>query len=144
MKKIFFLLFTSLLLVNCTTPTPKEKKEYDQKMEDVLAAHDEVMPKMGTLSSLIEKTEAKLDTTSVGKTYKNANQDLKGAHDFMMEWMRDFGDKFPNALKDTTYTQEEYKKRLPKLEAEVKEVNEMKDAVNNSIEQAQNLLETNP
>jgi len=143
MKKIFFLLFTSLLLLNCTTPTPKEKKEYDQKIEDVLAAHDEVMPKMSTLSNLISKTEAKQDTTSVGETYKNANKDLKSAHDFMMEWMRDFGDKFPNALKDTTYTQEEYKKRLPKLEAEVKEVNEMKDAVNNSIEQAQKLLENN-
>jgi len=143
MKKIFFLLFTSLLLLNCTTPTPKEKKEYDQKMEDVLAAHDEVMPKMGTLSNLISRTEAKQDTTSVGETYKNANENLKSAHDFMMEWMRDFGNKFPNALKDTTYTQEEYKKRLPKLEAEVKEVNDMKDAVNNSIEQAQKLLENN-
>ena len=68
------------------------------------------------------------------------NQELKQAHELMMTWMKDFGEKFPNALVDTTYSKEEYEKREPILSAEKEEVKEMKDRVNKSIEKAQELL----
>ena len=54
--------------------------------------------------------------------------------------LRDFGEKFPNALKDTTYTAEEYEKREPLLEEEKEEVREMKDRVTESMKNAKDLL----
>ncbi|HIB38573.1 hypothetical protein [Mesonia sp.] len=142
MKKTLLLIFSAMLLASCgETPKPsKEKIHYDESIDEILAVHDEVMPKMGELSSLIEKTETKIDTTIDGKRFKVVNQELKDAHDFMMTWMKDFGEKFPNALKDTTYASEEYKKREPLLKEEKEEVREMKDRVNSSIKSAEKLL----
>ena len=142
MKKTLLLIFSGMLLASCgEAPKPsKEKIHYDESIDEILAVHDEVMPKMGELSSLIEKTEAKIDTTDTGKKFKVVNEELKGAHDFMMTWMRDFGEKFPNALNDTTYTSKEYEKREPLLEEEKEEVREMKDRVTESMKNAKDLL----
>ena len=142
MKKTFLLIFSGILLASCgeTQKPSKEKARYDESIDEILEVHDEVMPKMGELSSLIEQTEAKIDTTDLGGKYKAVNQELKEAHDFMMNWMKDFGEKFPNALKDTTYSSEEYNKREPLLKEEKEEVREMKDRVNESIKNAKDLL----
>ncbi len=142
MKKTLLLIFSGIFLVSCgeNQKASKEKQHYDESIDEILEVHDDVMPKMGTLSSLIEKTEAEIDTTERGKEFEKANKNLKEAHDFMMTWMKNFGDKFPNALLDTTYSKEEYKKREPILSAEKEEVKEMKDRVNESIEKAQELL----
>ena len=142
MKKTLVFIFAGILLISCgeKQKASKEKQHYDESIDEILVVHDEVMPKMGTLSSLIEKTETKIDTTEIGKEFENVNQELKQAHEFMMTWMKDFGDKFPNALVDTTYSKEEYEKREPILSAEKEEVKEMKDRVNKSIEKAQELL----
>lgn len=142
MKKALVLIFSSFLLWSCgeNKKASKEKQKYDRSIDDILEVHDEVMPKMGTLGSLIDETEAKIDTTEIGREFKKVNRELKNAHDFMMNWMKDFGGKFPNALKDTTYSQEEYKRREPILIQEKEEVREMKNRVNQSIEEAQKLL----
>ncbi|MAN27817.1 MULTISPECIES: hypothetical protein [Mesonia] len=142
MKKTLVFIFAGILLVSCgeKQKASKEKQHYDESIDEILVVHDEVMPKMGALSSLIEKTETKIDTTEIGKEFENVNQELKQAHELMMTWMKDFGEKFPNALVDTTYSKEEYEKREPILSAEKEEVKEMKDRVNKSIEKAQELL----
>ncbi|MBW2960976.1 hypothetical protein [Mesonia aestuariivivens] len=142
MKKTLVFIFSVLLLISCgkTQESSKEKKNYDQSIAEILEVHDEVMPKMGTLSSLIEETEAKVDTTAMGIQFKAANNELKEAHHFMMNWMKDFSEKFPNALKDTTYSKEVYKEREPLLMEEKEEVKEMQHKVNNSIEKAKELL----
>ena len=141
MKKAFLLVLLSVVVLSCDKKIPKEKHEYDKAISEILEVHDEVMPQMGTLSSLIKKTEAKIDTTAEGKKFKHVNENLKEAHEFMMTWMVEFGDEFPNALKDTLYSIEEYKKREPKVENEKQKVQEMKSLVFNSMEKAQSLLQ---
>ncbi|SHJ10994.1 hypothetical protein SAMN04488096_108107 [Mesonia phycicola] len=141
MKKGLLLVLLSVVVWSCDKKIPKEKQEYDKAISEILAVHDEVMPQMGTLSSLIEKTEAKIDTTAEGKKFKHVNENLKEAHESMMTWMVEFGDEFPNALKDTLYSIEEYHKREPKVENEKQKVQEMKSMVFRSVEKAKSLLE---
>src|SRR5690606_2798784 len=94
MKKIVFVfaaIFT-MLLISC-----KQEKKEDTKstqMEEVMAIHDEVMPKMGKINTLIQELNAKIDTTEASTKYADAKKDLEAAHKFMMDWMKGFGDRF--------------------------------------------------
>ncbi|WP_121667675.1 hypothetical protein [Mesonia aquimarina] len=140
---IIALVFTSVTLLSCNNSEKSSEKKYESAMTHVLEVHDEVMPEMTKLNNLISKLQEKIDTSDTkekAKLYQNAMNDLKGAHAFMMEWMRDFAEKFPNALKEPNYTEKEYEEKLNTLEAEEKEVKEMKRRVNNSIKEAEKLL----
>ncbi|GAA3514222.1 hypothetical protein GCM10022393_30180 [Aquimarina addita] len=142
MKKIFL----SLLIITVTTSLfscneqPKEEKEFDALMTKIIGVHDEVMPKMGEMSSLIKKLEAKVDTTATGKKYAAAQEDVKGAYDFMMEWMGDFSKKFPHNEEVTSDNKEVFDTKMEMLKEEEVEVNELKTKINNSIENAKKLL----
>lgn len=133
-------LIGGLIFFSCKE-TSKKEKEFDKIMQEVMYAHDEVMPKMTEMSTLINDLESKKDSTTVGQKFAKAQEDLKNAHDFMMEWMQDFSDKFPHqGTKLTDNTPEEIEKQLSMLKEEEKEVKQMRDAVNNSIKNAKELL----
>ena len=141
MKKILFA-FTfvlTTLLISC-----KQEKKQDDKptqMEQVMAIHDEVMPKMSTINNLIQKLEPKIDTTQAGLKYEQAKKDLEGAHTFMMTWMQDFGGRFDSdeIMKGKELTDEK-KKWLDEEEAKVKD---LQNKINSSIKNAENLLNEN-
>ena len=140
---IIALAFTSITLLSCNNSEKSNEEKYESTMSHVLEVHDEVMPKMGKLNNLISKLQKRIDSSGnneESKLYIKAMNNLKGAHAFMMEWMRDFAEKFPNALKEPDYTEKEYEQRLNTLEAEEKEVKEMKRRVENSIKEAEKLL----
>ncbi len=134
---LFLSLF--LILVSCK-PDPKKDKELSQ-MEEVMAVHDEVMPKMGTISNLIADLKPKVDSTEVGKENLKAIRDLQGAHKSMMKWMQDFGKRFDyeeimngkelNAEKQGWLNEEEIK------------VNELREKINTSIANAERVLAEN-
>ena len=133
-------LIGSLIFFSCKE-TPKHEKEFDKIMQEVMYTHDEVMPKMSQMSDLINDLESKKDSTTLGQKFAKAQEDLKNAYDFMMEWMQDFSDKFPHqGTKLIDNTPEDIKKQLSLLKEEEKEVKQMRDAVNNSIKYAKELL----
>lgn len=139
MKKIVFafaVIFTTLL-ISCK----QEKKEdtTPTQMEEVMAIHDEVMPKMGKLNKLIQELDAKIDTADTSAKYADAKKDLEAAHKFMMDWMKDFGDRFTSEeiMKGKALSEE--KKKW--LNEEEEKVEELRDQINNSIENAEKLLE---
>lgn len=134
------ILIALTILSSCGNELSKEEQEFDNLMQQVIDVHDEVMPKMGKISSLIKELEPKIDTTSTGKTYANAQDDLKGAYDFMMEWMGDFSDKFPYEEKNKKFTPEQLAAKMKILQEEEIEVKKMRDQVNSSIENATKLL----
>jgi len=134
---VFFAVF--LVLVSCKNET--KKNEVPSQMEEVMAIHDEVMPKMGTISSLIADLKPKVDSTEVGKENLKAIRDLQGAHKSMMDWMKDFGERFNyeeimNGKELTTEKQGWLK------EEEVK-VNELREKINTSIANAERVLAEN-
>lgn len=124
-------------------------KERDQKsetattdpysMEGVMAVHDEVMPKMGEISMLIDALKEQADKNP-NSPQANAMKKLQESHKAMMDWMREFGDAFTSdeILKGAALS-EEKKERL-RLEAE--RIESVKTLMLESIAEGQKLLET--
>ncbi|MBP2833402.1 hypothetical protein J8281_14500 [Aquimarina sp. U1-2] len=136
--KSYFLFYACILLafVSCNKLSEEEQK-FDAIMEEVISVHDEVMPKMGEISSLIKELEPKTDTTTAATPYIQAQQDLKDAYDFMMTWMSDFSEKFPH---DEETDAKEISSQIELLKEEKIEVNKLKDQINSSIRNAKRLL----
>ena len=89
MKKLAALLVILALSYSCA-----EAPKQNPKMQEVMAIHDEVMPKMNELASLTAQLKAKVDTTATGQAYEAGMKDLQEAHTLMMDWMSGFGDRF--------------------------------------------------
>lgn len=134
----YFLLLLVLLVVNLSCKNKQKETNELTRMERVIAVHDEVMPKMGTIGKLISALEPSVDSTSVGTKYKVAKDDLEEAYTYMMDWMKSFGDRFDSdeILEGKTLTEQ---KEAWLIEEEEK-VNIMKDMINNSITNAEALL----
>ena len=137
---ILTLLMLSLALFGC-----KEVKKADgetpeiSQMEEVMAIHDEVMPEMSTIGKLVAELKPMADSTEMGMKYGKAMKDLQDAHKSMMDWMRGFGDRFDSdeILNGKELTDQ---KKLW-LDEEEEKVKALRDQINNSIKQAQDLLE---
>ena len=138
MKRILLL----VVIVFATFTCKEAQKETNEvtRMDRVIAVHDEVMPKMGTIGRLINELESKVDSTSVGKQYEVAIDDLEDGYNMMMDWMKGFGDRFDSdeIMEGKALTKE---KEAWLIEEEEK-VNIMKDKINISIANAQALLKT--
>ena len=138
MKKYFL-----ILLAICTfslTSCKEEKKEAaaPTQMQQVMAVHDDVMPKMGAIGKLITTLKPMVDSTETGMQYEKAVQDLEKANKSMMEWMQGFGSKFDSdeILNGKDLTPE--KQNL--LDAEEMKIKEVADLMNSSITNAEALL----
>lgn len=131
---LFALLFIGLIS-SC-----KEEKKSDtiSQMKQVMNMHDEVMPKMGAMAKLAGELSSKEDSTEIGMRYKAARQDLQAARDSMMQWMQDFGNKFDtdeimNGKELTDHKQIWLNQEEERMKA-------LKDQINTSIENAENIL----
>ncbi|WP_394974652.1 hypothetical protein [uncultured Croceitalea sp.] len=136
MKKILAVLFTTVFVLSCKQE--KKVEEGPTQMEEVMAIHDEVMPKMGTLSKLVADLKEKVDTTATGKEYEMAMKDLQEANKSMMDWMMGFGDRFDSDEilegKELSPEKQEW------LNEEKEKVEALKEQINTSIENAEALL----
>lgn len=138
MKKILSILACSILLFTFSCKEEKKTPEGPTQMEQVMAIHDEVMPKMGKLGKLVGQLKSKVDTTKVGKQYETAMRDLQSAHKSMMDWMKDFGDRFdPDEILNGKELTEQKQRWLDEEEEKVKA---LKEQINGSIERAEALL----
>ncbi|MGI9547994.1 MAG: hypothetical protein ACR2MM_12190 [Flavobacteriaceae bacterium] len=133
-------LVLSLFILSC-----KEKKKSGEvdsttsKMEEVMAIHDEVMPKMSTIGKLVADLKPKVDTTATGIEYKKAMNELQDAHKSMMDWMQGFGKRFDSdEILNGKALSAQKKEWLMEEEEKVKA---MRDQVNSSIENAERLLQ---
>lgn len=125
-----------LLSLSCKNEQ-KEVKELT-RMERVIKVHDEVMPRMGTIGKLISAVEPKIDSSARGRQYKVAKGDLEDAYNYMMDWMKDFGDRFDSdEILEGKALSEQKESWL--IEEEDK-VNIMRDKINFSIANAEALL----
>lgn len=76
-----------------------EKAERDTRFEQVMAIHDEVMPKMSDIRKLKKALQAKADTTDASDSSGAAIEplsemiyELEEASESMMVWMRAFSE----------------------------------------------------
>jgi hypothetical protein len=138
------LLITGILVAFLIFACKEEKKSPDvsqdnNKMDQVMAIHDEVMPKMSTIGKLVGELKPKADSTELGQKYQKAMTDLQDAHKAMMDWMQGFGDRFDSDEilngKELTAEKKEW------LIEEEEKVKALKDQINSSIENAEKILE---
>ncbi len=137
------ILYTSLLaffLCTSCNQLSKEEQEFDALMQQVIDVHDEVMPKMGEMSTLIKDLESKIDTTAQGQSYAKAQQGVKDAYDYMMTWMSDFSTKFPHNEENSKISAEKLASQMKLLKEEKVNVDRLKEQINSSIENAKKTL----
>lgn len=142
MKKTILLLITTFIFFANSCKTDKKKEYKLTQMQEVMAIHDEVMPKMGTINKLIGELRTKIDSTEQGVQYNMAMTDLQEANKAMMDWMQGFGKLFDHEeiLKGKELSTQ---KKLWLNEEDVK-VKKLRDQINNSIERAEGLLKETP
>lgn len=133
----------SLMLFLCISC--KEEKKGDtssdtSQMKEVMAIHDEVMPKMGSFGTLVGQLSTKEDSTEMGLQYKAARKDLQNAHKTMMDWMQNFGNKFDSDEilngKALSATKQQW------LDEEEVKIKALRDQINTSLENAEALLKS--
>lgn len=126
-RTIQFLILTSFFIViGCGTKGPSESEIL---RNEVIAVHDEVMPKMGMLQSLqrqaLDKAseleqENPVDSAKVME-YKAVAYDLDHAYDAMFDWMHQYrskdGEQTPEQIKEYL---EEQMVLVTKVNVEVK------------------------
>ena len=141
--KIRFLLIgliLSVLIYSCK----QEKKEVEldsstTKMEEVMAIHDQVMPKMGTIGKLVAELKPKVDSTETGLEYGKAMKDLQDGHKAMMDWMQGFGNRFDSD--EILHKKELSPQKQEWLLEEEEKVKVLRDQISSSIENAERMLE---
>lgn len=139
-KKITLSFSIIFLLLIASCKEEKKVEEGSTQMEEVMAIHDEVMPKMGKLGNLVAQLKPMADSLGAESPEAKAMRDLQQANKSMMDWMRDFGDRFDSdEILEGKELSTEKKKWLDEEEEKVKEV---KEQINSSITQAEALLET--
>ncbi|GAB5474788.1 MAG: hypothetical protein Mars2KO_28870 [Maribacter sp.] len=141
MKNILVL---SIVLSLCMIGCKEEKKTeaapmVSNQMKEVMAIHDEVMPKMGKVGRLVGKLKPMVDTTAQGKRYEKAMKDLQNANTSMMKWMQDFGDQFDSDEIMNGKELSEQKKLL--LNVEEENIKVVKQQIESSITNAEALLD---
>lgn len=138
MRRTVFLFAVLVMAISCKEDKKSMANPNTEQMEKVMAIHDEVMPKMGTIGKLVAELKPKVDSTEMGMEYGKAMKDLQASHQSMMDWMRGFGDRFDSdeILNGKALTEQKQKW----LDEEEVKVKALKEEINSSIERAETIL----
>ena len=90
MKKYILIIATLVLAITAGCKEEKKAPSMSDQMKTVMAAHDEVMPKLGKMGRLVGELNSKEDSTKIGMKYRQARIDLQDANKSMMDWMQSF------------------------------------------------------
>lgn len=125
----------SLVVLSCKEKAPNKNTQ----MKEVMAVHDELMPKMGKIGRLVGELNKIEDSTETGQLYRAAKLDLQEANKAMMDWMKELGDRFDyeEIMKGKELTEQ----KQQWLNEEEEKVEVLKEKINGSIERAEKLLE---
>ncbi len=139
MKKtiVFIILACGITFFSCK----EEKKEVSiTQMQEVMAIHDEVMPKMGEIGRLVGQLKPMADSLGMDSPEGKAMRKLQDANKAMMDWMQGIGQRFDadELMKGKALTEE---KQLW-LNEEEEKVKTVKEQINSSIANAEALLKS--
>lgn len=115
--KGLFLVFFLFTLIACQTNGKKD--QITQLKGEVMAAHDEVMPKMGKMRSM-EKSLRALSANDLDSLEIRKEADaLKIANDGMMQWMRNYQPDFEGTEDEYIQYLQEQKKLIEKVREDI-------------------------
>ena len=109
------------MLMACQTNGKKD--QISQLKEEVMGAHDEVMPKMGSMRNMEKSLRALSANNQDSLEIRKEADALKSASDGMMQWMRNYQPDFEG-------TEDEY---IQYLQDQKKLVEKVKNDINSSL-----------
>jgi hypothetical protein len=137
--------------MSCQQGPSEESKTFDKQMKETIQIHDDVMPQMSKINTLITELEAQkneleqaeeVDIEKV-ELHENAISNLKDAHDLMMSWMKNFSNSFSRTEINTgleTTDKDSIKAKLQLLETQYDSAEAMQTSITEAIENAQIIL----
>jgi hypothetical protein len=139
MKKFIVFVLGALIFTACgtTSETTNEENPNEALEKEVMAIHDEVMPKMGEINKLKNDILKRADSLAeageeeAAARLKALGEELEEAGSSMMVWMRQY--------KPGDLTEEEIKSYLEDQKVKVEEV---KEKINGSLEKARKEMES--
>lgn len=138
MKNITIVLASFLVFSFISCKQSKKDESKTDPMKEVMAIHDEVMPKMSAIGKLVTELNTKIDSTEEGMVYDQAKKELQAANKSMMDWMHNFGDRFTT---DEIMNGKELSPEKQQWLAEEKiKIEAVREQYNSSIENAEKLL----
>lgn len=140
MKKFAAILLSGVLFASCgnsqestTEETTQEVNRVETLKKEIMEVHDKTMKEMGTLKKLDKSLfEAMQAGTIEEDAAQNAINDVRAAHEDMMNWMRNFEN--PDEMDATEDEVVAY------LEGQKEKVEQLDEYTTRSIERAQSLL----
>ncbi|WP_075349747.1 hypothetical protein [Algoriphagus marinus] len=137
--KYFRILPAFLLLLFFTSCEPSQVEQNKEKRAEVIAVHDEVMPKMGALKNMEKEVQAKIEELEMSENpdstelenLKALAFDLNAAYEGMFVWMRQY------SIEDDGKSPEEIKVYL---EEQMVKVNEVNADIKAALEKAEKVL----
>lgn len=139
------------VIFSCQQKQSEESKAFDSQMKETIQIHDDVMPKMSEINSLITKLKAQkeeieaadeVDSDEV-EMHENAIKSLEEAHDLMMSWMKNFSNSFSRTEINTGLTttdKDSIKAKQSQLDNQYQSAREMQKAITDALENAQKIL----
>lgn len=143
MKKYIIIVVTlfAVLAFSCKEDKKIEVASETSQMKEVMAIHDEVMPKMSNIGRLVAALRKKIDTDQGNAIDKQAMLDLQDANKSMMDWMQGFGKNFDS--EEILDGKELTPAKQKLLDEEEEKIRIVKEKINTSIAKAEELLEGN-
>lgn len=137
MKPILSL--TLLALVFFTSCVDKEKEAQNNLFKDVMAVHDEIMPKMDDIMNFKKQLKQKVEDFSAVQPVDSAAiselqqaiADLDNSHDEMMGWMRQFNRNFEGMVNEDI---------LSYLNGQMDKIKKVGEVTNAALKQAEEML----
>lgn len=125
--------FLFLLMVLAFSACNTEQSSEEQRWDEMMAIHDEVMPKMGDLNRLSRDIRAQLDTVPPVDTLLKLQQldlliRLGKAEEGMMLWMNEL------EVLDDLRAAKSHQEIMRYLETEKQRISTVRDSMNASIE----------
>jgi hypothetical protein len=135
--KINIIIFALLpILFACDS----SKKEQETLNAEVLAVHDEVMPKIGELEKVARKLNNLADSLSVDSTQATLirmlqiqSAEVKNANESMMVWMRQYDSEYASKV-------ESHKEVMKYFNDQLVKVTKVKEDMNGALEAGRDLL----
>lgn len=132
MKKNWLLVFlcSSIIGVSCSSSGSKQEDKQKQLIDEVMAVHDEVMPKMDTVMTLKSALDSALKVSSSNDSAKimALSAALDSADVKMSVWMEEYRPELVKGKNDSTV--------VKYLENEKIRISLVKEITNKSIEEA--------
>ena len=134
--KLKFSLLTTMAILMVACSGNNSQKDIKSMREDVMAVHDEVMPKMGELRKMEKSLQQKAaelllaDSTMDVSSYTAAANEIASANEAMMGWMRAYEPNFEGSNEEIAAY----------LEAQKKSIDQVKQDMLGSLEAGKALL----